>query len=81
MSDWVDILNRIDECLGNIIYNWRSVFIMPNCSAEVSISNSTQSFSEAFNELQILLRFTTGLLSSSINKELYNSAEVRNCKL
>ena len=84
LLDWAEVLNKIDAILEESMNKWRSKIVLniddsstlPDTEA---INEGTSAdFEEDMSAMKDILRFTACLLKVSVNKECYNSAEVRN---
>ena len=85
MSKCTSLLNIIDQVLTNIILEFGSSILLPenddekdildSCNKKSTTSDGSDSH-EITKDICLLLEFTGNLLRNSMNKDVYNSAEV-----
>jgi hypothetical protein len=79
LGSWIQVLNKLDECLSFILTEFGDSLIVSMFS-ECSIEDKNQKqCADAIHLASTLLTWTSNLLSRAIHKEVYNSLEV--CKI
>lgn len=70
------MLNKLDQRMCNIMHAWRKYLVLTPESSRDDEQPTSSGMEVDVADLKEILRFNTQLLRSSINKEVYNSAEV-----
>ena len=79
LSDWKDVLNRIDDHIENILYLRRHLIILSNNESVTTATEGNEDEVGLDRDVQYLmsyLQFTSSLLKNSVHKDIYNSTEV-----
>lgn len=76
LSDWKDVLNKIDQQLSNTLHAWRKNIVLLGKEDGGTEQVEDASYFSDVEDLKTMLKFTSQLLKCSINKEVYNSTEV-----
>jgi len=80
--DWVEVLNCFDSTMEKIITKWKNRILL-NESPDMVLSDIENGveFEMDLHCLKKVLKFSASLLRQSINKEVYNSTEVKSLSI
>jgi hypothetical protein len=76
LADWKGVLNKLDDRMGRIVQKWKVRLILSAKEVE-DVTPGRGDFETDVTDLKRVLKFTAQLLRWTINKEVYNSTEVR----
>jgi len=77
LTDWKDVLNRIDDHIESILYLRRhQIILVQRDVVSIVTEEDTVGLERDIRYLTDYLNFTSSLLKNSVHKDTYNSTEV-----
>jgi hypothetical protein len=77
LHHWSSVLNKIDEALNEIISSNSWIYLSEDNTATPEVSYSQSSSDVVLMKLRVILKFSKNILLHALNKDIYNSAEVK----
>jgi hypothetical protein len=82
LMDWIDVLNQFDLIMEEVLAKWKNQLVLYDDNTVSTQESETMTnpgeIRKDIETVRSILHFSTALLKVSVNKEIYNSSEVRN---